>query len=110
MYNQRRPNKASFRVNKSTEGETIEAKMRRIMQNKEPITDGAPLLFQERNDGIDPATNIRTDRFELAANAMGKVTKDTIAKRKGGPKTQEQPKASKDTKGTTGTGGDANKE
>lgn len=110
MYYQNKPNTGGFRVNTSTEGETIEAKIRRIMQNKEPITDGAPLIFQERGDGVDPATDIRTDRFALAAEAMGKVTKDTIAKRKGGPKTGDKPSASKDTsKGSSEGTGDANK-
>lgn len=42
-YNVVKPTK--IRVNKSVEGETIEMKMRRIVDNKEPITDGAPLIY-----------------------------------------------------------------
>ena len=30
------------------EGETIEAKVARITQNKEPITDSAPIIFTEK--------------------------------------------------------------
>ena len=34
------------------EGETIETKVARITQNKEPITDSAPIIFTEKNDGV----------------------------------------------------------
>ena len=34
----------------SREGETIEAKVRRIMSNNEPISDQAPLIYTERKD------------------------------------------------------------
>lgn len=63
------------------EGESIELKVRRLVQNKEPIKDGAPLIYTERKDGVGAAYNIRTDRWELAAEAMDKVTKSKIAKR-----------------------------
>lgn len=63
------------------EGETIEQKINRIVNNKEPITDGAPLIYTERKAGVMPAYNIRTDRFEIAVEAMDKVTKTEIAKR-----------------------------
>lgn len=62
-------------------GETIEEKVERIVANKEPITDGAPEIFTERKDGIIPGYNIRTDRFEVAAEAMDKVTRSKIASR-----------------------------
>ena len=34
----------------SREGEIIEAKVRRIMSNNEPISDQAPLIYTERKD------------------------------------------------------------
>ena len=34
---------------KGSEGETIETKVARIVQNKEPITDGAPMIYTEKN-------------------------------------------------------------
>lgn len=43
------------------EGETIETKVARITQNKEPITDSAPIIFTEKKDGVLPAYNIRPD-------------------------------------------------
>ena len=36
------------------EGETIEQKVNRIVNNNEPITDGAPIIFTERKDGVLP--------------------------------------------------------
>lgn len=68
-------------VNQSTEGETIEQKIERIVNNKEPITDGAPIIWQERQEGVNPAYDVRTDRFEIAVEAMDKVHKTEIAKR-----------------------------
>ena len=63
------------------EGERIETKIQRILQNKEPISDGAPEIYTERKDGVLPAYNIRTDRFDIAIEAMDKVNKTQTAKR-----------------------------
>ena len=38
----------------------IEEKVRRIVNNNEPITDGAPIIFTEKKDGVLPEYNIRT--------------------------------------------------
>ena len=49
-------------------GETIEMKVRRITQNKEPITDVAQPIYMER--GVKMAScDIRTDRWEIAREA-----------------------------------------
>ncbi len=63
------------------EGEPIEWKLERILNNKEPITDGAPEIFTERKDGVGAGYNIRTDRWELAVDAMDLVNKNREAKR-----------------------------
>ncbi|MEM3714429.1 MAG: hypothetical protein QXF82_05715 [Nitrososphaeria archaeon] len=63
------------------EGESIENKVNRILINKEPITDGAPLIYTKRADGVLPGYNIRTDRFEVAIDAMDKVSKSKLSKR-----------------------------
>lgn len=62
------------------EGETIEQKVRRIVENNEPIKDGAPIIYTERKDGVIPAYNVRTDRFDVAIMAMDAVNKAKIAK------------------------------
>lgn len=74
-------NKTNININKSVEGETIEQKCKRIENNKEPITDTAPIIWTERSEGVLPCYNIRTDRFEIAIEAMDKVTKSKMAQR-----------------------------
>lgn len=81
MFKQRKPVKSNLTGVPNKKGETIEAKVRRIVNNKEPITDGAPLLYTDRKDGVNPDMNPRTDRWEHAIEAMDKVTKSHRAKR-----------------------------
>lgn len=82
MYNKRQFNtKTSMKVNKSTDGESMELKMARITQNKEPIKDGADLIYTDRKDGVQAGFNIRTDRFEVAIEAMDIVQQSKMARR-----------------------------
>jgi hypothetical protein len=67
----------------TVEGERIEQKVARLLDNNEPITDGASEIFTERKDGVMEAYNIRTDRFEVACDAMDTVSKSKLAKREG---------------------------
>ena len=83
MYRKQPINKTTIEINESLEGETIEQKVERIVNNKEPIKDGADAIYTERKDGVQPGYNIRTDRFEIAVDAMDAVTKAGIAKRAG---------------------------
>ena len=76
-YNINKPTK--IRINQSVEGETIEMKVRRIVDNKEPITDGAPLIYGPKGE-IMAGHNIRTDRFEIAVEATDSISKASIAK------------------------------
>jgi len=81
MYTTPRHAQSRMNINKSTKGETIEQKIERIVNNKEPIKDGAPLLYTERGEGIKASTNIRTDRFEIAVEASDKIAKSYKARR-----------------------------
>lgn len=81
MYKKIAPNKTTLKINNSYEGETIEAKIRRVVTNKEPITDGAPLIYTERNKGIQPEYNIRTDKMEVALDAMTAVANKHVENR-----------------------------
>lgn len=63
------------------EGELIEEKVARLTQEKSPINDGAPIIYTERKDGILPAYDIRTDRWEIAQAAMEVNQKAISAKR-----------------------------
>ncbi len=62
------------------EGESIETKCARILQNKEPITDTAPVIYTAKEDGVLPAYNIRTDRFDIAIDAYDKITRSSAKK------------------------------
>lgn len=81
MYNYAIPRPTTIETNESYEGETIEQKMDRIVNNGEPISDGAPVIYTDRKDGVPAEYNIRTDRFEIAVDAMDYVSKTNIAKR-----------------------------
>lgn len=74
-----RPPKTNYEYQ---EGESIENKVRRITENNEPITDGAPIIYTNRDDGVLPAYNIRTDRFDIAQQAMDAVNQVNLAKSK----------------------------
>ena len=86
MYKYRKPRPTTLGAVETSEGETIEMKIRRIVNNKEAITDGAPEIFTERKDGVKPAYNIRTDRWEIAVDAMDYVSRSIDAKRDSKPK------------------------
>ena len=74
-------NKTLFSVNESYEAETLEQKIEKIMSSKEPIDETAPIIYTERKKGVQPEYNIRTDRFEVALEAMDKVSASYQAKR-----------------------------
>ena len=91
-------NKTSIRVNESYLGEPIETKIERVTTNKEPITDEAPIIFTERKMGVMPGYDIRTDRFEVAIDAMHKVNKSRIAKSTEKPESGDEKPAGGDEK------------
>lgn len=80
------------------EGESIEDKVRRITENNEPITDGAPIIYTNREDGVLPAYNIRTDRWDIAQAAMDAVNQANLAKSKSYGKTEQQEKNALESK------------
>lgn len=96
--------KTTMRVNESYEGESIELKIQRLVQNKEPLEGTVPLTYTERKDGVLPQYNIKTDRWEIAAEAMDKVSRSIIAKRDN--KGKAPIIGIDENVGKTGTGGD----
>lgn len=75
------PKKSRTQVNNAYEGERIEEKMERIVNNNEPISDGAPLIYTERKDGVMPEYDIRADKWDIAIDAMDKVAESNKMKR-----------------------------
>jgi len=63
------------------EGERIEDKITKMTENNEPIGNERELIYQTRNEGINPAYDIRTDFQEIASEAMGIIAKTKEAKR-----------------------------
>lgn len=84
MYKKQMPNKTTIQTPKSIEGETIEMKIRRIVENNEPITDTSPVIYTERADGVIADYDIRADRWEYAVEAKDKIARTNIAKREQG--------------------------
>jgi len=81
MKTARIPRRGIFQeLNKCIEGESIEVKIKRIVDEKEPITDGAPIIFTDAKDGVRPEFNPRTDRWEIAIDAMDKVSNYQLSK------------------------------
>lgn len=73
--------KTSMKVNAGYEGVTLEKKIQKIVSNKEPITDASPLIYTDRKDGVQGDYNVRTDKWEVAVDAMDKVNQSTKAHR-----------------------------
>lgn len=71
----------SLSVNDSVEGETIEQKMERILNNEGGIEDGAPLIYSEREDDVLPEYNPRTDKWDIAIDATSNATEQKLAQR-----------------------------
>lgn len=57
------------------EAEYIEQKVTRITESNEPITDGAQMIYTNAKDGVVKAYDIRTDKWEIAQDAMNSVNK-----------------------------------
>lgn len=73
--------RTSINVNKSKEGQTMEQRMSKLMEQEEPIKDKAPLIWTPKDEGVRPEFNIRTDRYDLAQEAMDMVSRSEKAKR-----------------------------
>ena len=54
-------------------GETLIKKIQRILDENEPLTDGAPMIYTPKEAGVRDDCNIRTDKWTLAMDAMDKV-------------------------------------
>ena len=90
MYKINEPDKTTIICDECYKGESIEEKIRRIVENNEPITDSSPLNYTNRKDGVNADYNIRTDRWDVAIDAMDKVSKAKIAQRDERERKQEE--------------------
>lgn len=70
------------------QAEPREVKLRKIINGEaKNMEDGVfPTIYTEKKDGVQPEFDIRTDRFEVAIDAIDKINKsiaNQIAKNKG---------------------------
>lgn len=64
--------------NEHNTGLSIEEDLRIKLANKEPIEANSPMYYTERKDGVLPQYDIRTDRQEIALDAIEKAEKSKI--------------------------------
>ena len=74
--------------NLTYQAEPREVKLRKIINGESSnMEDGVfPTIYTEKKDGVQPEFDIRTDRFEVAINAIDKINQiaaNQIAKSKG---------------------------
>lgn len=86
MYNTNNYSKTTLTGVTQYQAESLENKVHRILTNKEPIKDGAPVIYTDRKDGVQAGFNIRADRFEIAVEATDKITKSKLARRENAAK------------------------
>lgn len=55
------------------EGETLIKKIQRIVDENEPLKDGAPLIYTPKQAGVRTDCNIRADKWDIAMKAMNRV-------------------------------------
>jgi len=77
------------------EGEPIEWRIDRILNNNEPVPDETGVIYTEKGDGHRAEFNIRTDRFEVAAEGMDLVQKQATAKSEAKAQKRKQEKEAK---------------
>jgi len=90
----------------ATEGETIEERVMKISDLKEPIKDGAPYIETEAQEGVVPMYDIRTDPFDQALDEVTQIHENSANKY-----AEEMAKLNQNLQGGTGEtgqeGGDA---
>lgn len=74
--------------NLTYQAEPREVKLRKIISGESSnMEDGVfPTIYTEKKDGVQPEYDIRTDRFEVAIDAIDKINQSAanqIAKNKG---------------------------
>lgn len=59
----------------------LEKKIEAMIANEEPIIGTAELIYTKKRDGVLPAYDPRTDRFDNAIEAINNITMAAMAKR-----------------------------
>ena len=54
-------------------GDSIEEKVRKVTADNTSIEAISPMIYTERKDGVMPEYNIRTDKWDIAQQAMNTI-------------------------------------
>lgn len=85
MKNYRTINKGIVEIGDTTEnqfrGESLEDKIRKVVETKQPIEAISPMIYTERKAGVQPEYDIRADKWDIAQQAMQTVTEAHRTKR-----------------------------
>lgn len=79
----RRVNKfrgTSIQTNECYTGEPLYKQLRIATKTKNPIKMDAPIIYTDKKEGVKPQYDIRSDKWEIAQNAMDYVNATAIAK------------------------------
>ena len=60
-------------IEMTEKGETLIKKIQRILDENEPLTDGAPMIYTPKQAGVRDDCNIRADKWVIAMEAMDRV-------------------------------------
>ena len=90
--------------------ESIETKVRRIMDENEPITAGAPIIYTPKEDGVKPEFDIRTDKWQIAINAMDRVNAYKLSDYTKNGRNPEMKETEKESETTTNYGRQQNRQ
>ena len=76
-------------------GQSIEDRCKKLVETGEPIKDTTPSIYTPKEKGVMPQYDIRTDKWDIAQNAMDRVNKERIAKGQQPPNVNNGEKRSK---------------
>lgn len=74
-YAKRKYQGTKLNINTTVEGEPIHEALRRMINNGEPVQAFSPIMagFDEKATGVNPRTDIRVDKMDLAAKSREEI-------------------------------------
>lgn len=81
INNYRKQLKTDIEIEESYEAITLEQEIVRMLKDGTPLENSAPIIYTNRKDGVLPQFDIRTDRFDIALEAMDKRAAAITARR-----------------------------
>lgn len=89
--------RTNLQVNKTYEAESLEMMLERIITSGEPIDSTSPIIYTEKNDGVRPEFDIRTDIWEVAQSERENALRNEIAKGQNAPEETAGSESTDDT-------------